>query len=217
MYEILIADDHPLFRQALCALVGKALPDGVQIAQTDHVQGVFDLVKAHPNADLLLLDLNMPGGNGFEPLVRVRSTAPQLPVVVVSAYEDDQSVRRAIEHGAVGFIPKSSDAVQLQHALQAVLAGDVWFPQEYDAQAAPQPDPMAQAAQRIGELTMQQRKVLQMAATGLLNKQIAHELGTSEATIKAHMTAILRKLGATNRTQAVSIFNRLSLVLPSHN
>lgn len=217
MHEILIADDHPLFREALRALVGKAFPQGVLMAETDHVEGLFALVKAHPNADLLLLDLNMPGGSGFEPLVRVRSTAPQLPVVVISAYEDAQSVHRAMEHGATGFIPKSVDTAQLTEALQAVLAGDVWFPKDYEAQAGQLPDAAAQEAQRIGELTAQQRKVLQMAATGLLNKQIAHELGTSEATIKAHMTAILRKLGATNRTQAVSIFNRLSLSEPARH
>lgn len=206
MSEILIADDHPLFREALHALVMRALGSSTQIHEAESIERLLVLIDSYPHADLLLLDLSMPGAKGFEALMHLRSQWPQLPVVVISAHEDPQSVQHCIHHGAAGFIPKSTDATELADALQAVLAGDTWFP----ALPAPTAPP-----HRIGELTPQQRKVLEMAAAGLLNKQIAHELGTSEATIKAHMTAILRKLGATNRTQAVSIFNRAGLPVAS--
>ncbi|RMX05015.1 DNA-binding response regulator [Corticibacter populi] len=209
MPTLLIADDHPLFREALRATLARLLPD-VVVHEAEHVEGLYALVEAYPDADLLLLDLSMPGGSGFDPLARLRTRHPQLPVAVVSAHEDVQSMRRAMDHGAFGFIPKSSDVATLAAALQCILDGEPWFPPAAMQGAATSEEEQRIAA-RIGELTPQQAKVLQMVAAGRLNKQIAHELGISEATIKAHMTAILRKLGASNRTQAVAIVNRLGL------
>jgi DNA-binding NarL/FixJ family response regulator len=209
MPTLLIADDHPLFREALRGAVARVLPDA-QLREADSVDALYQLVESEPDADLLLLDLTMPGAQGFSALVHLRALHPQLPIVVVSAREEPAVMRRALDHGAVGFIPKSADAKTLGEAIAAVLAGDRWAPASALDGPAIAPDEHA-AAQRLRDLTPQQFRVLQMLGAGLLNKQIAYDLGVSEATIKAHMTAILRKLGASNRTQAVLIAGRLAL------
>ncbi len=209
MTTLLIADDHPLFREALRGAVARVLPDAV-LREADSVDALYQLVETEPDADLLLLDLNMPGAQGFSALVHLRALHPQLPVVVVSAREEPEVMRRALDHGAVAFSPTSADARTLGEAISAVLAGDRWAPPAaFDAPAA-HPGEHA-VAQRLRELTPQQFRVLQMLGAGLLNKQIAYELNDSEATIKAHMTAILRKLGASNRTQAVLLAGRLAI------
>ena len=206
---VLVADDHPLFREALRGAVARVLPTAT-LHEADSVYALYALVERDPDADLLLLDLNMPGAQGFSVLVHLRALHPQLPIVIVSAREEPVVMRRALDHGAVGFIPKSADAATLGEALSSVLAGDRWAPPAaFDAPAAAADE--HDAAQRLRDLTPQQFRVLQMLGDGLLNKQIAYELGVSEATIKAHMTAILRKLGASNRTQAVLIAARLAL------
>jgi len=209
MTTVLIADDHPLFREALRGAVLRALPDAT-LREADSVAALLALVDAEPDADLLLLDLTMPGAQGFSALVHLRGHCPQLPVMVVSAREEPSTMRRALDHGAVGFLPKSADAATLSQAIDAVLAGERWAPPAAAQAPAAEADEHA-AAQRVRELTPQQFRVLQMLGEGLLNKQIAYELGVSEATVKAHMTAVLRKLGASNRTQAVLIAGRLAL------
>ncbi|QOW19734.1 response regulator transcription factor [Lysobacter ciconiae] len=209
MPTLLIADDHPLFREALRGVVARVMP-GASLHEADSVDALYTLVDAEPDADLLLLDLNMPGAQGFSALVHLRSIHPQLPVVVVSAREEPAVMRRALDHGAVGFIPKSADAATLAEAITAVLDGDRWAPPAaFNAPAANAEE--RDAARRLRDLTPQQFRVLQMIGSGLLNKQVGYELGVSEATIKAHVTAILRKLGANNRTQAVLIAGRLAL------
>ena len=209
MPTVLVADDHPLFREALRNAVARALPTAT-IHEAESVDALYALIERESDADLLLLDLNMPGAHGFSALVHLRAHYPQLPVMVVSAREEPAVMRRSLDHGAVGFLPKSADAGTLGEAIDAVLAGDRWAP----ASALKAPAAGAEehdAAQRVRDLTPQQFRVLQMLGDGLLNKQIAYELGVSEATIKAHMTAILRKLGATNRTQAVLIAGKLAI------
>ena len=209
MTTILVADDHPLFREALRGVVGRNIP-GAELHEADNADGLYAMADAHPDADLLLLDLNMPGAQGFSALVHLRGLHPQLPVVMVSAREEPAVVRRALDHGAMGFIPKSSNADALGAALRRVLDGDRFVPDI--AGAAPQTtQDEHDIAARIRELTPQQFRVLQMLGSGKLNKQIGYELGVSEATIKAHMSAILRKLGASNRTQAVLMAGRLSV------
>ena len=209
MPTVLVADDHPLFREALRNAVARALPTAT-IREAESVDALYALIERESDADLLLLDLTMPGAHGFSALVHLRAHHPQLPVMVVSAREEPAVMRRALDHGAVGFLPKSADAGTLGEAIDAVLAGDRWAP----ASALKAPAAGAEehdAAQRVRDLTPQQFRVLQMLGDGLLNKQIAYELGVSEATIKAHMTAILRKLGASNRTQAVLIAGKLAI------
>lgn len=209
MATILIADDHPLFREALRGAIRRVLPDAALHEAAD-AEALYALVEAAPDADLLLLDLNMPGAEGFGALVHLRAQHPQLPVVVVSAREEPPVIRRALSHGAAGFVPKSSDATTIGEALARVLDGERWLPPGTLAGEGAGVEERAVAA-RIAELTPQQFRVLQMLATGQLNKQIAHALGISEATVKAHMTAILRKLGAGNRVQAVLVARRLAL------
>lgn len=209
MTTILVADDHPLFREALRGAVVRVIPDA-ELYEADNADGLYAMADAHPDADLLLLDLNMPGAQGFSALVHLRGLHPQLPVVMVSAREEPAVIRRALDHGAMGFIPKSSNAELLGTALRSVLDGDRWVPEAADAAPRVGPDEHEVAA-RVRELTPQQFRVLQMLGSGMLNKQIGFELGVSEATIKAHMSAILRKLGASNRTQAVLMAGRLSV------
>lgn len=209
MAEVLIADDHPLFREALKGAVAHALP-GAALCEADDVGSLLALLERHPEAELLLLDLNMPGANGFSALVHVRTAYPGLPVVVVSAREDADTIRRALGHGAAGFIPKSSDMQTLVSALRTVVEGEPWAPPGVTGQLALDPGE-AELARKLAELTPQQFRVLGMVCSGLLNKQIAYELKVSEATIKAHMTAILRKLGVHTRTQAVMLAGKLAL------
>lgn len=206
---ILVADDHPLFREALKGAVARQLP-GARLVEADSADALFAIAEAHPDADLLLLDLNMPGAHGFSALVHLRAVQPQLPIVVVSAREEAHVVRRALDHGAAGFIPKSSSPATIGSAIASVLEGGTWAPPLAEPAPGVAPEE-ADIAARVRELTPQQFRVLSMLGSGLLNKQIAHALGVSEATVKAHMTAILRKLGANNRTQAVLMAGRLAV------
>ncbi|MBL0165044.1 MAG: response regulator transcription factor [Xanthomonadales bacterium] len=210
MPEILIADDHPLFRDALSRAAAQALP-AVQLFQADSVPALFALVESHANADLLLLDLQMPGARGFSALAHLRGHHPQLPIIIVSAHEESDVARRAIAHGASGYVPKSMAGENIVEAIHAVLDGEVWLPAQLSGGSAELRGNEAMLAARIGELTPHQFRVLGMVADGLLNKQIAYELGVSEATIKAHMTAIMRKLGCSNRTQVALAASQLTL------
>ena len=212
MPTLLIADDHPLFREALRGAILRLLPSAT-LREAEDTDGLYAMVEADADADLLLLDLNIPGANGFSALVYLRAQYPELPVVVGSAREEPAVMRRALDHGAMGFIPKSVDAQTLGDAVRQVLEGNRWAPAAAGNAPAATPDEQ-EVAERIRELTPQQFRVLQMLATGLLNKQIAFELGVAEATVKAHMSVILRKLGASNRTQAVLVAGRLAVDPP---
>lgn len=209
MNELLIADDHPLFREALRGLISKHYPS-TKIYEAENADSLFALVGDHADADLLLLDLNMPGAEGYSSLVFLRSQHPQLPIAIISAHEDPILMRRAVEHGAMGYIPKSADIDTLCIAIDHILSGEVWLPK--NAQKTPAVTlKEKEAAKLVSELTPQQFRVLQMVTRGRLNKQIAYDLGVSETTIKTHMTAILRKLGVSNRTQAVLLAYELDL------
>lgn len=209
MPTLLIADDHPLFREALRGAVQRMIP-GVQLHEANSVQSLYALADTHADADLLLMDLNMPGAHGFSALVHLRALHPELPVVVVSAREEPSVMRRAIDHGAFGFIPKSADSDTIGQALTTVLDGEPWIPAE--ALLLPPTDSEErQVAQRVRELTPQQFRVLQLLCEGRLNKQIAHDMDVTLATIKAHVTGILRKLGVNNRTHAVLLASKLAI------
>lgn len=207
--HILIADDHPLFRDALRRAVQQCVP-AASLHEAEDVSSLLALIEAHPRAELLLLDLNMPGAHGFSALVHLLSVWPTLPVLVVSAQEDPALMRRAVGHGAAGFIPKSASIARIGEAIAAVLEGEQWLPPGVEVSDVRLDPEERLIAARIAELTPQQYRVLGMLGQGLLNKQIAWELGVSEATIKAHMTAVLRKLGANSRTQAVLLVGRLA-------
>lgn len=208
-YRLIIVDDHPLYRAALRGAVAEACPQG-QFQEADSVDSMFELLERDPGADLMLLDLNLPGAHGFSALAYVRGSHPQLPVVVVSALDDPATVHQALAFGAQGFLSKSADAATIRECVQAVLRGEVVVPKN-SAVVRPQPsDAVAlHVAERLAELTPQQFRVFTMLCSGRLNKQIAHELQITEATVKAHMTAIMRKMGAANRTQAVLLAARL--------
>lgn len=204
---VIIADDHPLFRAALREALGKLLP-GVRVIEAAGVPELQGVVEAHFDADLLLLDLRMPGAQGFSTLIELRAQYPALPVAIVSAEEDAGVIRRALDFGASAFIPKSSSMEAIAQGLRVVLDGGTWVPDGLDS-AEPAVDADADLAARIASLTPQQFRVLTLLADGRLNKQIGAELDVSEATIKAHVTAILRKLGLYRRTQAAVLAQRL--------
>lgn len=205
---IVIADDHPLFRGALRQAIGSLIPDARVVEAT----GLDDLNAAlgrERDVDLILLDLAMPGVQGFSGLIFLRAQHPQTPVVIVSATEEPAVIRRAVAFGASGFIPKSLDTGEIGEAIEAVLAGDTWTPPDVDLSAGEDRE-AADLVRRLSTLTPQQVRVLMMLSEGLLNKQIAFELSVSEATVKAHVSAILQKLDVDSRTQAVIAAAKIS-------
>ncbi len=211
--NVIVADDHPLFREALSLALAKALGP-VSIVEAGNMEDLQRTCRTEEAADLVLLDLHMPGVRGFSALVYLRAHHPELPICVISANNNPRVVQRAMDHGAAAFIHKSASVDEIREVLNAVLAGEIWQSQESDSNDI-QHDEL-DVAERIGELTPQQFRVLMMLADGLLNKQIAFDLGISEATVKAHMTAIFRKLDVSNRTQAVLLVNQLAVESPEN-
>ncbi|MBJ7484702.1 response regulator transcription factor [Brevundimonas sp.] len=195
MDRIVIADDHPLFRAALSTAMARASPDAA-IEETSSLAGARAALSTGP-VDLLLLDLKLSDSEGFAGLAGIRADFPAAPVAIVSASDDEGTVRRALAFGAAGFIPKSATLETMAEALGAILGGDIWAP------ALTEVAPMESMESRIASLTPAQLKILIGLQQGRLNKQIAFDLGVTEATIKAHLTGVFRKLGVHNRTQAV--------------
>ena len=213
MPTLLIADDHPLFRAALRGAAADAAPD-VDTCEAESLDGVLALLESRDDIDLVLLDLHMPGNHG---LAAIRAQHPAVAVVLVSANEDPAIVRRALDHGAAGYIPKSAGLDELRDAIRTVLACEQWLPPALRAavtrtQSAPAD---AELAARLASLTPQQFRVLTLVAQGLLNKQIADRLDIQERTVKAHLSVIFEKLGARNRTQAGVILRELEIGDPS--
>jgi DNA-binding NarL/FixJ family response regulator len=200
-HRLLIADDHPLFRGALREAV-RGFFSGAAVAEAGSFEEVSDVLAHGGDIDLVLLDLSMPGVRGFSGLMYLRAQYPSLPIVVVSANDDPAVIRRCMEFGASGFIPKTLGIEALRAAVEQVLQGEVFTPPDVDLTRPADAETAATIA-KLATLTPQQVRVLMMLSAGLLNKQIAYELGVSEATIKAHVSAILQKLGVESRTQAV--------------
>jgi len=198
--RLLIADDHPLFRGALREAVS-GLFEKPDIAEAGSFEDVTRALERGAEIDLILLDLSMPGVRGFSGLMYLRAQYPSVPIIVVSANDDPAVIRRCMDFGASGFIPKTLGVEAMRAAIARVLEGGVWTPP--DIELGPSDEPTAGMIARLALLTPQQVRVLMMLSEGLLNKQIAYELGVSEATIKAHVSAILQKLGVESRTQAV--------------
>jgi DNA-binding NarL/FixJ family response regulator len=200
-YRLVIADDHPLFRGALRAAVSGQFA-GADIAEAGTFDDVVAQLDRGGEVDLVLLDLAMPGVRGFSGLMFLRAQYPSVPVVIVSANDDPAVIRRCMDFGASGFIPKTLGVEVMRTALARVLEGGVWTPPDVDLSGRPDAD-TAELIGRLATLTPQQVRVLMMLSEGMLNKQIAYGLGVSEATVKAHVSAILQKLGVESRTQAV--------------
>ena len=199
--RILIADDHPLIRGALRQTVEGAVA-GCAVEECGDLKELSAALDADSDVDLVLLDLAMPGVRGFSGLMYLRAQHPGVPVAVVSANEDRGVMRRCIDFGACGFIPKTTGVETMREAIRAVLGGKTWTPPDVDF-STPADKGTIDTVRRLASLTPQQVRVLMMLSEGLLNKQIAWELSVSEATVKAHVSAILQKLGVESRTQAV--------------
>jgi DNA-binding NarL/FixJ family response regulator len=201
LYRLVIADDHPLFRGALREAVSGVF-GRADVAEAGSFDEVSKLLDKGGDVDLILLDLTMPGVRGFSGLMYLRAQYPSVPVVVVSANDDPAVIRRCMDFGASGFIPKTLGIEAMREAIVRVLKGGVWTPPDVDLEAGSDAQ-SAELMARLATLTPQQVRVLMMLSEGLLNKQIAYELSVSEATVKAHVSAILQKLGVESRTQAV--------------
>tara|TARA_B100001939_G_scaffold315415_2_gene300559 strand:- start:12845 stop:13510 length:666 start_codon:yes stop_codon:yes gene_type:complete len=207
---ILIADDHPLFRIALRQAIPQAFGN-TEIKEAGNFEGLQAELDRGTALDLLLLDLSMPGTYGYSGLIFMREHHPDLPIVIVSGNESSKTVHQCIGYGASGFIPKSLSLPEMADALKTIDKGQVWIPQQAREQHHEPDLDQKQLAEILGGLTPQQYRVLCYMAQGLLNKQIAYEMGLSISTVKAHMTAILKKFGVFRRTQIVAAMKRLDL------
>lgn len=208
--KMIIADDHPLFRTAMQQAIGQ-LVDNIHIEHAESLPELQTKVEQHTDADLILLDLQMPGAHGFSGLLYLRNHFPEIPVIVVSACEDPTIMCQAVDYQASGYISKSAPLDEISNAIKTVLNGDIYLP---DIARTHQHQPNAEnraLAERMASLTPQQFRVLTMMSEGLLNKQIAYDLDVSEATVKAHVTAIFRKLSVRTRTQAVIAVRSLDI------
>jgi DNA-binding NarL/FixJ family response regulator len=202
----LVVDDHPLFRDALTLALQSSNPDAV-INEASSIEIAKTMLSSGAHYDLVLLDLSMPGVSGFEGFLELRSLDPKLPIVIVSALEDSRIIHEAVTLGAAGFIPKSARKQELAEAIETVIQGNLTLPKSYEPPA--RGGSTSDIGARLSSLTPQQLRVLTMLRQGLLNKQIAHELGVGETTVKAHVSEILRKLDVASRTQAVIEVSRI--------
>lgn len=207
--KILIADDHPLFRGALRqALNGVA--GELQVIEAGDFNEAKSIAVETEELDLILLDLRMPGASGLSGLVSLHGIGPNIPIIVVTASDDGETIRRSLELGASGFISKSASLDEIRDGVEKVLAGELCIPEQIELGSEGDPE-ISDLIKKLKALTPQQTRVLSMLAEGLLNKQIAYELSVSEATIKAHVSAVLQKLGVDSRTQAVIQLSKIGL------
>ncbi len=211
-HHLFVVDDHPLFRDALNRILLGSI-SGLRISEAGSFDELTDKIEAGTDIDLVLLDLALPGADGLSALIQLRVRYPELPVVVVSASEAPSTVRRCLQLGALGFIPKSLSAQRIREAVEVVLDGGIWTPAEIDLDGT-ETEEVSELLSRMATLTPQQVRVLAMLSEGMLNKQIAYQLGVSEATVKAHVSAILQKLRVDSRTQAVIAMNKIGSLDP---
>ncbi|WP_018981595.1 response regulator transcription factor [Salinimonas chungwhensis] len=210
MTHILVADDHPLFREALRGALAPYFSDAI-ILESDGLDSTMQIMNQQRDIDLILLDLNMPGGEYFNGLITLKDAYPDTPIAVISASESTEIIAQVMSLGAQGFIPKSSATKDIANAIVRIKDGETWVPEEKKAELEVVNKELSELLRRFRELTPKQIQVLSFLRSGLMNKQIAHEMNVTEATIKAHISAILRKLEINTRTQAVLLMDKLQL------
>lgn len=213
MTTLLIADDHPLYRDALRGALSLSLPE-LALLEAGDLTTTVDILERE-EIDLLLLDLHMPGSNDLFGLLHIRKLYPDVPVAVVSGTEDTTIISKIVGVGALGFIPKTASSSDIAEAVHAILDGDIWLPPAISENIEEVDASFSELADKVASLTPSQYKVLCYMRDGLLNKQIGYNLDIAEATVKAHVTAIFKKLGINNRTQAVLIASQLELEPPA--
>ncbi len=213
--KIVIADDHPLFRNALQQIIGLHRSN-CDVTEICDINGLQNLCQNDSKFDLLLLDLHIPGAKGYSGLIYMVTNYPHIPVLMISANDSDDIIAKAIRNGAAGFISKSAEPEEISRAIDAIFEGDIYLPPQCNVDLDALDDShQDDIASLMAQLTPQQFKVATMLAEGLLNKQIAYELNVTEATIKAHVTEIFRKLGVSSRTQAVLAISQLDIAQPN--
>jgi len=210
MTKILVADDHPLFREALSGALAPYF-ENAQILEAGTLESAVSVLNEHDSVDLVLLDLNMPGCEYFNGIITLRELFPTMPIAVISGSDTIEVVAQVMSLGADGFIPKVTATREIAQAIVDIIGGKKWLPEGMDEQLDKVDDELKVLLQRFRELTPKQIQVLSFLRSGLMNKQIAHEMSVTEATIKAHISAILRKLEINTRTQAVLLMDKLQL------
>jgi DNA-binding NarL/FixJ family response regulator len=210
MFKFLIADDHPLFREALKSALQTAFT-GVNYIESNSFSSTFKTLRRHRNIDLLLLDLNMPGSENYYGLLKIRQSFPNLPIAVVSATDDVQTIAETMEFGANGFIPKTTATPDVIAALKIVLAGKSWVPPSIRDAIKSVSSEKIEIAEKVRELTPKQYMVLSLVKQGLMNRDIAEQLNVTEATVKAHVSMLFKRLSVKSRTQILVAIEKLSL------
>jgi DNA-binding NarL/FixJ family response regulator len=208
MYKFLIADDHPLFRDALKGALSSCFTD-VTFLESDTLDTTIDVLRKNRQVSIIILDLNMPGCDNFYGLLRVKEVFPHIPIVVLSASDSAQTVSQVMAFGAYGFIPKTTATPMIKEALLAILRGEKWLPDGMAAAILEVDDDTKDIAVKLKELTPKQFQVLKLVKDGLMNKQIASKLHVTEATVKAHIGVIFKKLEVKTRTQIVLAVDKL--------
>lgn len=207
---VVIADDHPLFRTALKQAIHQCL-DSVDILESENVDDLMVIIEDNPQLEIVFLDLHMPGNDGFTALSQLQNHHPDILVIMVSSDDDPSIMQKAIDFGAVAFIPKSADLNVIADAISQVMDGEIWLPEDLDLDSHEDRQSNKRLANQLAQLTPQQYTVLARIADGQLNKQIAYDLDIKETTVKKHVSAILTKLEVTNRTMAGMLFQQLKL------
>ncbi len=208
MYKFLIADDHPLFREALRGALSSCFTD-VTFLESESLDTTIDVLRKNRKISIIILDLNMPGCDNFYGLLRIKEVFPNIPVVVLSASDSVQTVSQVMAFGADGFIPKTTATPMIKDALLAILRGEKWLPDGMANAILEVDDASKDISVKLKELTPKQFQVVKLVKDGLMNKQIASKLYVTEATVKAHIGVIFKKLEVKTRTQIVLAVEKL--------
>lgn len=204
----IVADDHPMVRDALALGLRSAFPNA-KVALAGTLDEASAAIAARPDADLVILDLDMPGMQGLAGVASLRAGFPTAPLVIVSATRNAAAMRQAVEMGAAGFVPKSAPMDEIIASVRAIMRGEIILPPSAGDGALSPSD--ADIATRAARMTPQQHRVFALMAEGKPNKIIAYDMQIGEATVKAHVTEILRKMGVHSRSQAIVLAQRLAL------